>query len=93
MSGVSPTNASNSAVTVLAFIFIPINTASSIFGMNVTEIGDSASIWVFVIVACALSVLSGIGWWLWRRLGLFRQLGGKLETKFKQRNEKVGDYL
>jgi Mg2+ and Co2+ transporter CorA len=90
---VPSTNDLNSAVTVLAFIFIPINTASSIFGMNVTEIGDSASIWVFVIVACALSVLSGIGWWLWRRLGRFRQLGEKMGTKFKHRNEKVGDYL
>ena len=55
-----------SVVTILAFIFIPINTASSIFGMNVKEIGDSASIWAFVISACALTMCSGFGWFLWR---------------------------
>jgi len=53
-------------VTVLAFIFIPINTASSIFGMNVKEIGESTSIWAFVIIACALTACAGLGWLLWR---------------------------
>ena len=64
----SPRLADNrpSIVTVLAFIFIPINTASSIFGMNVKEIGDSASIWAFVIIAGVLSACSGLGWFLWR---------------------------
>lgn len=53
-------------VTILAFIFIPINTASSIFGMNVKEIGESTSIWAFVTIACALTMCSGLGWFLWR---------------------------
>jgi Mg2+ and Co2+ transporter CorA len=86
---------SNSAVTILAFVFIPINTASSIFGMNVTEIGDSASIWVFVIVACALSVCSAIGWFLWRQMGWFKELGQNWGEKFgiRKESEKVGAYI
>jgi hypothetical protein len=65
------------------------------FGMNVTEIGDSASIWAFVIVACALSVCSAIGWSLWRQMGWFRELGQNWGEKLgvREESEKVGAYI
>jgi Mg2+ and Co2+ transporter CorA len=75
------TNTRSSVVTILAFIFIPINTASSIFGMNVKEIGDSASIWAFVIIACALTMCSGFGWFLWR--APWKQWGNSLRWTLK----------
>ena len=49
-------------VTILAFIFVPMNLASSIFGMNVQEINETGhSIWTFVTTAAALLILSGLG--------------------------------
>lgn len=53
--------------TVLAFVFIPINMASSVYGMNVQEINETGhSIWGFVVTALVLLACSGLGWVLWR---------------------------
>jgi hypothetical protein len=55
------------AVTVLAFIFIPINLASSVYGMNVQEINDTGhSIWGFLVTASVLLTMSGLAWMGWR---------------------------
>lgn len=54
---------SSQKLTQLAFIFIPLNLVTSIFGMNITEINDSpVPAWVcvvvlFVAVACTLGLL------------------------------------
>lgn len=56
-------------VTILAFVFIPISLASSIFGMNVQEINKSGhSVWAFVICAIAMLVASGLVALTWRAL-------------------------
>jgi Mg2+ and Co2+ transporter CorA len=53
-------------VTVLAFVFIPINLASSVYGMNVQEINDTGhKIWVFVVTSIVFLILSGLAW-VWR---------------------------
>lgn len=51
-------------LTILAFVYIPIQTAASIFGMNVGELSSSPSIWIFVAVAVVmLSItVSAAGW-------------------------------
>jgi hypothetical protein len=49
--------------------------------MNVKEIGDSASIWAFVIIACALTMCSGFGWFLWR--APWKQWGNSLRWTLK----------
>ena len=51
-------------LTILAFIYIPIQTASAIFGMNVKELNMNPPIWVFVVVASILLMvtLSAAGW-------------------------------
>jgi hypothetical protein len=41
-------------LTILAFIFIPISTASSVFGMNVKELDPTPSVWVFIVVTIGL---------------------------------------
>ena len=52
------------AVTILAFIFIPVNLASSIYGMNVQQINRTGpSIWEFVVTSLIL-VLIALGGWL-----------------------------
>lgn len=51
---------------MLAFVFIPISLASSIFGMNVQEINDTGhSIWTFVITVMVM-LLASSGVWKWR---------------------------
>jgi hypothetical protein len=48
-------------VTVLAFIFVPISLASSIFGMNVQQINQTGcSLWVFVITSIVLLTISAL---------------------------------
>ncbi|KAI4283839.1 MAG: hypothetical protein L6R38_001886 [Xanthoria sp. 2 TBL-2021] len=46
-------------LTALAFVFIPISTVCSAFGMNVREFGhDLPSVWVFAVVALAVATLT-----------------------------------
>lgn len=55
------------SVTILAFVFIPINLASSIFGMNVQQINETGhSIWGFVVAALAMLAASGLSWTGWQ---------------------------
>ncbi|KAF2138973.1 uncharacterized protein K452DRAFT_78876 [Aplosporella prunicola CBS 121167] len=50
-------------LTVLAFIFLPISLASSIFGMNIQEInGTGKNIWWFVVISFALIGLVMLVW-------------------------------
>lgn len=51
-------------LTILAFIYIPIQTASAVFGMNLKELQPSPSVWVFIVVAVVLlaMTLSAAGW-------------------------------
>ena len=52
-------------MTVLAFIFIPVNLACSVFGMNIQELnGSGRSIWVIAVTAVALTIFALLGWWL-----------------------------
>lgn len=54
-------------MTILAFVFIPINLASSIFGMNVQQINETGhSIWGFVVAALAMLAASGLSWTGWQ---------------------------
>lgn len=56
---------SHPAVTLLAFIFIPISLATSIFGMNVQQINNTGKdIWEFIVTAAVLTVLAISGWGL-----------------------------
>ena len=51
-------------LTILAFVYIPIQTAASIFGMNVGELSRSPSIWTFVVVALVMLSITilAAGW-------------------------------
>ena len=52
-----------STVTILAFIFIPISLATSIFGMNIQELNaEGQPIWVFLVTTAA--ILS-TALWVW----------------------------
>ena len=50
-------------VTILAFIYIPLNLATSIFGMNIQQLdGSGQQIWVFFTTAAAALLITGGSW-------------------------------
>lgn len=69
-------------VTILAFVFVPISLASSIFGMNVQEINATGhGIRSFVLTALLMLLSSLIAWLAWRTWRNMRQIayaGGHL---------------
>ena len=63
-------------INVLAFIFIPLSFAASLFGMNVSELETgSSNIWAFASVASGMVVVVSIMLFCWKkRVLLERQL-------------------
>ncbi|KAI4249592.1 MAG: hypothetical protein LQ352_005563 [Teloschistes flavicans] len=68
-------------LTALAFIFIPVSTVCSAFGMNVQELsGDLPPIWIFAVVAVAVALVTVIcsleiaGHMLWAILSLLHAM-------------------
>ena len=52
-----------STVTILAFIYAPLNTVTSIYGMNIEQINNSGhSIGVFITTAVIVFVTTAISW-------------------------------
>ena len=48
-------------LTVLAYLFLPLSLVSSIFGMNVTQLGTgSAEIWLAVVIAIPVAILAWV---------------------------------
>ena len=51
------------AVTVLAFVYVPLNLATSIFGMNLSELnGSGKNIWAFLCTATVALLTTGALW-------------------------------
>ncbi|KAL9585102.1 MAG: hypothetical protein Q9212_001728 [Teloschistes hypoglaucus] len=68
-------------LTALAFIFIPVSTVCSAFGMNVQELsGDLPPVWLFAVVAVAITLVTIIcslemaGHILWAILSLLHTM-------------------
>ena len=56
-------------VTILAFIYVPLNLATSIFGMNIEQLnGSGQQIWVFFTTAVAALLITGGSWLFSNRL-------------------------
>lgn len=50
-------------VTILAFTYVPLNLATSLFGMNIQQLnGTGQQIWVFFITAVAALLIAGCSW-------------------------------
>ena len=50
-------------MTILAFVYVPLNLATSIFGMNLQQLNQNGQhIWVFVITTIALLILTCFIW-------------------------------
>ena len=50
-------------VTILAFVYVPINLATSVFGMNLQELNQNGQkFWSFVVTAIAALLITGSVW-------------------------------
>ena len=50
-------------VTVLAFVYVPVNLATSIFGMNIQQLNKSGqNIWVFIATTIVALLVTGSSW-------------------------------
>ena len=60
-------------VTILAFIYVPLNLATSIYGMNIKQLnGNGQTVWVFVVTAMiALIIIAGT-WYLAEGVNTYR---------------------
>jgi hypothetical protein len=51
-------------LTQLAFIFVPLSLASSIFGVNVRQFGSgTAPLWTFIVTVLLIGIVTGTLWW------------------------------
>ena len=51
------------AVTILAFIYVPINLATSVFGMNLQQLNQNGqNFWSFVVTAIVALLITGLVW-------------------------------
>ncbi|KAF1355615.1 hypothetical protein EJ07DRAFT_181948 [Lizonia empirigonia] len=69
-------------VTMLTFIYLPLKLASSILGMNIVQItgeGTHSQLWLYFVIAVALTAATFGGWFVWSRLL------SRLERKLQQR--------
>ncbi|KAH6616723.1 hypothetical protein C7974DRAFT_50939 [Boeremia exigua] len=58
-------------VTILTFIYLPLTLASSILGMNITQVTGEAThsqLWLYFVIAIALMAATFGGWYVWSRL-------------------------
>ena len=68
------TRANSNVVTVLAFIYVPLNLATSIFGMNIYQLNESGqSFWVFLITTLVMMLVTVSAWYLTEQVNSYRK--------------------
>ena len=71
-----------SAVTVLAFVYVPLNLATSIFGMNLNELnGSGKRMWVFLCTAIIALLTTGALWYVLEEVNNY--LRWQKETRYE----------
>ena len=62
-------------VTILAFIYVPLNLATSIFGMNIQQLnGSGQQLWIFFTTALAALLITGGSWLCSSRLATHKAM-------------------
>lgn len=73
------TNLNHLSVTILAFVYVPLNLATSVFGMNLEQLnGSGQHLRVFIITAVSLLAVTGGSWFLIEQTNSY--------TKWQQRS-------
>ncbi|CAD6584200.1 MAG: hypothetical protein ASARMPRED_001626 [Alectoria sarmentosa] len=70
-------------LTVLAFFFVPLSFTTSIFGMNLRNFSDqnSLSIWIWIVVAVPVALISSLLWFPTTLTVLHRRLNKQAARK------------
>ena len=69
------------SLTQLAFIFIPASFISSVFGMNVSQLKNGPSIWIFFVVAFTCSSIA----WTFVSWDTISRFARRIRRKFRRR--------
>lgn len=60
-------------VTILAFIYVPLNLATSIFGMNIQELNESGQkFWVFMTTAVTVIIMTTVSWFILEQVNSYK---------------------
>lgn len=63
------------AVKILAFVYAPLNLATSISGMSLRELnGSGKSLWVFLTTATIALLITGASWFLMEEIKSFMEM-------------------
>ena len=69
-------------VTILAFIYVPLNLATSIFGMNLQQLNQNGQrLWVFVVTAVLALAVTAILWLCFEQVNRMRTWVHQIETE------------
>ncbi|KAL8754192.1 MAG: hypothetical protein Q9184_005192 [Pyrenodesmia sp. 2 TL-2023] len=83
-------------VTILAFIYVPLNLATSIFGMNLQQLNaEGQPVWVFVLTALLATILTAFIWFFIDQINSIRRwtrMRGTLANIYKVEYEGIPDY-
>ena len=59
---------------MLAFIYVPLNLATSIFGMNIEQLnGNGQQVWVFILTAVVALTITGGSWFMIEQINSYRK--------------------
>lgn len=93
-----PTQGTNdSIVTILAFVYVPLNLATSIFGMNIQQLNQNGqNIWVFFMTAVVALLVTGGSWVLsnavYKAMSWYKQLAARIVKDDKEDEKREYDF-
>ena len=87
----------DSLVTILAFVYVPLNLATSIFGMNVQQLNQNGqNIWVFFVTAFVALLITGGSWFLshtvYKAMSWYKKLAARSAAKDKEEKQREYDF-
>ena len=78
------------AVTILAFVYIPLNLATSIFGMNLQQLNQNGqNLWVFVTTGVIALFITGVSWLCVEVITSYKGWPRKGSTEDSRRNGRL----
>ena len=86
----------DSLVTILAFVYVPLNLATSIFGMNVQQLNQNGqNIWVFFVTAFVALLVTGGSWvvsnWIYKVMSWYKKLVARSAANDNKDEKRIYD--
>ena len=75
-------------VTILAFVYIPLNLATSIFGMNIQQLNRTGQdLWIFIVTGAVALLITGVSWFCVEVLTSYKSWAKIGSTDNSRRNQ------